>query len=82
MTAVAFAALGLLGALIVVLIVERAIAERNWAAERRRLLNVAISRHVGDVAGFDLLERQAAKPDVEREPLDPAEVDMIGVGGN
>lgn len=56
-TAVTFAlcciTLGVLIGVIVILLVAQANERRDWAAERRSLIDRSISRHVGEVVALD-----------------------------
>lgn len=56
-------------AILVGFLVLRHEAEREaWAQERRELVNVAISRHAGEVAVLNHTPAKKAEPEPEAEP--------------
>ena len=53
------------------LVLERILAERVWASERRRLITAVLARHAGDLAAVEAVERMSPAP-ARRRTGDPS----------
>jgi hypothetical protein len=63
--ALAAVAVALAGVLVVVLH-QQATERREWATERRALVDRAIARHTGEVIALDQHDRSRPRPEQER----------------